>query len=244
MDIIASILGGLVSGLFTFLGVYLTIKYQHKKDKKEEQLHLEHEKKLQILNRPRLTITDYNSEHSYNNDNCNDMILLMVTIKECISCSAFKYDPLMIDQKNWISIEYTLKNSGNTEINKIFVSTNFPQNSALFDIKINEHSYCYENECLNNCVNLEKVLLPNDSMILQINYIKNKVIVSTAETSPPLSIWLMDCNYNFWIQKLNAPNNEISNSKLTTSKELTDAVDIRIPINYFKNRKYNNIRIL
>ena len=34
--IIASVLGGLVSGLFTFLGVWLTIRHENKKTRREE----------------------------------------------------------------------------------------------------------------------------------------------------------------------------------------------------------------
>ena len=34
--IIASVLGGLVSGLFTFLGVWLTIRHENKKAHQEE----------------------------------------------------------------------------------------------------------------------------------------------------------------------------------------------------------------
>ena len=46
--IIASILGGLVSGLFTFLGVWLTIRHENKKAHKEE-LKRQKEKDEQLL---------------------------------------------------------------------------------------------------------------------------------------------------------------------------------------------------
>ena len=57
--IIASILGGLVSGLFTFLGVWLTIRHENKKTRREE-LKQQKEKEEQLFeNRPRLEIMGY-----------------------------------------------------------------------------------------------------------------------------------------------------------------------------------------
>ena len=40
VQILASILGGLVGGLFTFLGVLITIAYERSKDAKEEMRRL------------------------------------------------------------------------------------------------------------------------------------------------------------------------------------------------------------
>ena len=62
--IIASILGGLVSGLFTFLGVWLTIRHENKKARQEE-LKRQKEKEEQLFeNRPRLEIMGYKKSPS------------------------------------------------------------------------------------------------------------------------------------------------------------------------------------
>ena len=54
--IIASVLGGLVSGLFTFLGVWLTIRHENQKTHREE-LKQQKEKEEQLFeNRPRFEI--------------------------------------------------------------------------------------------------------------------------------------------------------------------------------------------
>ena len=63
--IIASILGGLVSGLFTFLGVWLTIRHENKKARQEE-LKRQKEKEEQLFeNRPRLEIMGYKKLTKY-----------------------------------------------------------------------------------------------------------------------------------------------------------------------------------
>ena len=63
--IIASILGGLVSGLFTFLGVWLTIRHENKKAHKEE-LKRQKEKDEQLFEkRPRLEIINYRKMEKY-----------------------------------------------------------------------------------------------------------------------------------------------------------------------------------
>ena len=59
VQIIASIIGGLIGGLFTFLGVLITILYQRAKDKNEEQRLKEEKLKEEFISRPRLEIVKY-----------------------------------------------------------------------------------------------------------------------------------------------------------------------------------------
>ena len=59
VQILASILGGLVGGLFTFLGVLITIAYERSKDTKEEMRRLKEKEEEQVKARPRLEIQEY-----------------------------------------------------------------------------------------------------------------------------------------------------------------------------------------
>ena len=80
--IIASVLGGLVSGLFTFLGVWLTIRHENKKTRREE-LKQQKEKEEQLLeNRPRLEIMGYKKLSKYSAAKKADISLLLCGIKD------------------------------------------------------------------------------------------------------------------------------------------------------------------
>lgn len=113
MEILASILGGLVSGLFTFLGVFITIKYQREKDRKEE-LRIQQEKDAELEKiKPRLEIQDYIEEKDYKETENVDMNVLLVSIKDYErGIHHFHYDPLVLDKKKWRCVEYMLKNIG------------------------------------------------------------------------------------------------------------------------------------
>ena len=81
VQILASILGGLVSGLFTFLGVLITITYQRIKDAKEELRRQKEKEEEQIKARPRLEIQEYSY---FDGERVADVDLevIMVSIKD------------------------------------------------------------------------------------------------------------------------------------------------------------------
>lgn len=109
--IIASVLGGLVGGLFTFLGVWMTIHHENKKTRQEE-LKRQKEKEEQLFeNRPRLEIMGYKKLSKYSAAKKADISLLLCGIKDYKNegRAMFYYDPEVIEYENWVSVEYTLK---------------------------------------------------------------------------------------------------------------------------------------
>lgn len=226
MEILASVLGGLISGLFTFLGVFLTIKYQRSKDKKEEA-RLQQEKNAELVKvKPRLEIQEYIAEHDYDETENADMTVLLVSIKGYEKhIHHFHYDPLILDKKKWRCVDYVLKNIGGTEIDHLYLSTNLPKDTSLFNVSNNEHVLCYENMFLNYSVILEKAIKPQQSVHIRICYIIDQIIVSNIG-SAPIAIWLMDVNNNVWEQALFAPENKLYNSSRSSLKEFRDYTDI------------------
>ena len=120
MEILASILGGLVSGLFTFLGVLFTIKYQRNKDKQEER-RLQKEKDDEFdKTKPRLEIQEFLEERDYDESEKADISAILVSIKGYEKyIHRFKYDPLVLDKSKWRCVDYVLKNTGATEIDHL-----------------------------------------------------------------------------------------------------------------------------
>lgn len=233
MEILASILGGLVSGLFTFLGVFLTIKYQRDKDKKEE-VRLQQEKDEEFeKTKPRLEIQEYVAERDYDETEEADISAILVKIEGYEKyIHRFHYDPLLLDKSKWCCVDYVLKNTGGTEIDHLFLSTNLPKNTSLLNVSSNEYISDYKNMYLNYDVLLEKSIKPLHNVRIRICYIKNHIIVSNMG-SAPIAVWLMDVNNNVWKQALFAPDNKIYNSERSSYKTFRDYTDISTAIKCF-----------
>ena len=225
-NIIASVLGGLVSGLFTFLGVWLTIRHEELRRQKEKE-------ELLLENRPRFEITEFEDLSQYSDLKKADASLLFCTIKEYKN-REFYYDPNVIKPENWVSIEYTLKNIGNTEISYVYFSTELVKSTSLFSTKNENHKIHYMNKFLNYSVILDKAVKPGDSIKLKVSYIKGDIIESCIG-SATITIWMVDEKKNWWAQSLFAPYNKIYNSSKTTRKEWNGYTDIETAIRCFDN---------
>ena len=234
--IIASVLGGLVSGLFTFLGVWLTIRHENKKTRREElKQHKEKEEQL-FENRPRLEIMGYKKLSKYSISRKADISVLLCGIKNYKneSRAMFYYDTEVIEPEKWVSVEYTLKNIGYTEISHMYFSTNLPKNTSLFGIDNKENEMCYENNLLNYSVILDKSVKPKESIRIRVCYTAEQIILSNIG-SAPITIWIIDEENNWWSQPLFAPENKIYNSKRSSHKEWKDYTDESKGIECFKN---------
>ncbi len=233
MEILASVLGGLVSGLFTFLGVFLTIQYQRRKDKKEEaRLKQEKNDELEKM-KPRLEIQDYIEERDYDDNKTADMTVLLVSIKGYEkNKNQFHYDPLVLDKTKWRCVDYVLKNIGGTEIDHLYLSTNLPKNTSLLNASTDEYISDYNNKLLNYSVILEKTIKPQQTVHIKICYITDKIVVSNIG-SAPIAIWLMDVNNNVWEQALFAPEKKLYNSKRSSVNEFRSYTDIPTAIKCF-----------
>ena len=231
--IMASILGGLASGLFTFLGVLLTIRHENKKICREE-LKREKEKEEQILeNRPRLEIVGFEKFEQYSDEKKADACILLCKIEEHKN-GMFYYDRSITKPENWSYVEYTLLNTGNTEIDHIYFSTNFPQGTSLFNALNGQNVMCYEKHFLNYSVILEKTIKPQQSVCIRVCYIRDKVLVPILDFAP-ITIWLVDEKDNWWSQSLFAPENKIYNSTPTRHKDWRKYTSIETALRCFED---------
>ena len=236
VQITGSIIGGLISGLFTFLGVFLTIEYQRKKDKAEEKKEEERIAREEFTNRPRLEIIDYKGETLFEEENKVDLGVLICCIRYFRNEGRvmFYYDKEINDPEKWVFVEYTLKNTGNTEINRIYFSTNLKKDTAIFNTSINETVSCYNNNLLTQTIKFDKYVKPGQCFKLRIYFVSDKIVYSNMG-NPILSLWIYDEFGKFWMQSLDAPDNKISDSKLKTMKEYYEHTDERTVIECFLN---------
>ena len=238
-DIVSSVLGAFIGGLFTVLGVYITIRYEKNKEKRKEikdELQRQKEKEEQIhKDKPRLEIIDYKKlcEYSFHRDIDASLILCEIQDYKNKGRAEFYYDKSITKPENWVCVEYVFRNTGNTEIDHIYFSTNLPKNTALFNVLNGENEICYENCFLNYTVILEKTIKPQETLSVKMNYVKEQVIAPYI--SAPITIWLIDVNGNWWEQPLFAPTNKIYNSTRTSHKSWKDNTSIETAIKCFDN---------
>lgn len=229
IEIIASVLGGLVGGLFTFLGVIMTIRYEERKRLKEKE-------EIVKKSSPRLEIVDYLGQRVYDEEESSDitMILCKIDKYDVTGRPTFYYDNRTINPKDWISVSYSLKNIGETEIDHLYFTSNLVKSISIFNVSNGENVFSYNNNLLNYSVILDKNIKPQETIKIKICYITDRIIVSNMG-SAPVSIWLVDSNNNWWEQPLFAPYNKLYNVTKTTHKAWRDNTDINTAFKCFAN---------
>lgn len=229
--IIGSVLGGLIGGLFTFLGVKITIKHDDKK---------KHEEELKRINdeRPRLEIVSFKENQPYVASTKSDLDVLVLRIESVNireNTPEFIYDEKALDLNNLITFDYELKNIGLTEIDNITIGCNYQRDTMITDVNhrdpiINHRYLSYDATCR------KRFIKSGDQFTLRVCYLKDKVINGALSAS--LSIYMEDINGRVWQQPLFAPTNETGDSNAISYKQFKDSIDTNLAENCFTGRKY------
>lgn len=224
---VGSILGGLIGGLFAFIGVKFTLKHEDKK-KAEEEL------KKAINSRPRLELVSFKTFEESDVDSGADLNALILHIDNVENDSygtSFSYDNKALSLKNLVCIEYTFRNTGLTEIGDVVVVSCLPKDTAI--LELNEREFYINKKCLNYTAWSKKRFIKNNELIkIKIYYIKEKVI--TGLIGCPCAIYMRDINGRYWHQPLFAPTSETDNSTIRSFKDFKDATDIDTAIKCFR----------
>lgn len=225
-----SILGGIIGGLFTYLGVRMTLNYEDKKRKQDIN-------NKAYEDRPRLEIVSFTELGESSNTLDDNIAVLRFDCRiNDKGETVFIYNDKVHNKDDYISYKYVLKNTGNTEIDNITFVSNFPKDTSIININ---NLYIYlNNQIINYDVLLKKRFIkPNESVIVGISYIRDQIILSNLG-SATIGIYVQDINGRYWYQPLFAPKNEIGNSTRTNLKELKNAIDIDIAIDCFEGKEY------
>lgn len=245
-EIVSSVLGAFIGGLFTVLGVRMTIRHEKNKERRKEikeELQEQKEREEQInKDKPRLEIVDYTSIRKYKHSKSIDACIMMCGVEgyENEPRSSFIYDKSLINQEDWVCVDYTFRNTGNTEIDHFYFSTNLPDNTAIFNVKDNQYELFYQQCLLNYDVILEKYVKPNETFTLRVCYIKDKLIRSIIK-SATIVVWLIDVNGNWWEQPLFAPDNKIYLPTRSSNEAFRKETDIRYTVEKIE-RSYRSER--
>lgn len=234
VQIIASLIGGLVSGLFTFLGVFLTISYQRKKDKAEEKRMKEEELRKEFDNRPRFEIQEYKGETPYEDETDVNVGMLVCSIRkfENIGRPMFYYDEEIKNPKDWVFAEYTLKNIGKREISRVYFVSNLPKGTSIFNTTKSENVISYDNNFYSRKVRLEKSIKPDQFIKIRVYFVSDKIVYSSFG-NPLISLWLIDEYGKIWYQDLDAPYKKISDAKIISKDTFYNYTDESVAIDCF-----------
>lgn len=227
ITIISSVIGGIIAGLFTYLGVRATIKHDEKKRRQDEC-------QKAINERPRLEIVNYldvNDFDSLNNEPA-DVEVLIAEIKGYIEENGMihpVYDNGVLEN-NLVFVEYELKNTGVREIEELCLVNNYQDRFASFPMESRNHFV--RNKVLNfeNRSNKRHVK-KNEIIKIRILSVDEK----TLKMVGGISVFITDIFGVVWSQFLHSPNNDIEISRLSSNRELRDATDVSGKLDFIRD---------
>lgn len=240
LNFLGSILGGLIGGIFTYLGVVLTIKHQEKIRKLDEEEKIKKAKEKEKLERPRLEIVSFKKL-----DNCGAMhqcdadfaVVILKILRYDVNPHndrpCFYYDERALKIDNLSYVNYTMKNIGMTEIVDVCATINLPRAATL--VNYENLDFIIKEKMLNyDGYTTKRYIKPGETFSFRVYYINNQILGSSFG-NPTITLWLYDINGNLWKQAISSPTCEIENSIETSYKELDNARDINIAIDCFRN---------
>ncbi len=196
MPLITSILGGLIGGLFTFLGVKLTIKNENELKQKDVQEHNKENNKIIIQNRPELKVVETSDKISGQLE-----IYALPYMKPKLLTEekiVFDYDNLNIDDDFWDCKETIICNSGKTAIETGFLQVAYNSNVNIYSKyeldswkDLTWAKYYYSDK-----YSLPSWIYPNECIKLKMFYPKNKLYIQTMI----LNCYFSDEYGNKWYQ--------------------------------------------
>lgn len=215
IEIIASIAGAIVTGVFSLVAIKVKRCNDEKKAEKAKEEQILHD-------RPRLEIEECFEIDKYTTSSKANESLIVATIEE-FDNGQFIYDDEILNEEKWASVEYILKNIGSTEIDHMYFSTNYVKSTSIFDNLSNLERSFPEKNILSYSVFSEKKLKPGETIRLQVIFLDEKIVGSPSHAL--ITVWLVDINGCWWSQSLFAPHNKIDNSIKTTKKEWKENTD-------------------
>ena len=225
-----SVICGLIGGLFTFVGVKLTLKRDKEKERRAviEKAN-ETKPRLETIN---FRGFDETADDKTINSDCNVLALKINNYHDDNGRMRFYYDPAALQNENLVFVEYLLKNTGKTEISEVVVTGNLPRSMSVFEYEKSRNDI--EENFLNYHVGVSKRFIkPGDTIKLRIYFIKDQVFYPLPLGGTVFSVWLLDINNRIWVQSLNSPQNEIEAPQLRNLQEFKNRTDIGKAIDCF-----------
>lgn len=215
---IITALASIIGGAFTFLGVFITIRAQQKRESKIEK--------------PNLEIIDFKEVHSYDNTEKSDLGVFVKFLK------IENVHKDISDKQKWVCVEYTLKNIGKSEIMDLCIVTLFKQNTRLYAVEGDPNYIRSNQDGKNLAVMCRKFIKPQAVFKLKICYFEYAVDSAENSLTPSTALWLFNGEKNAWRQLLFAPDNLIKGSEELSMKRYFKEISYdNYKVNYKKWKK-------
>lgn len=236
--LIISIISISLTGLFGLWNLKITKdSHRMKKDEffrnKKKYLQEEYDKrpKLEVVNyKKTMDVEGYESDES-------DIDVLILPIKNYKIIDRrrvlFEYDQKILNQNEWVNIQFKLKNDGKTSIKELYFACNSPQNTSVFDVKQDEYKLFIEHGALEYRVANFDEIKTQQEITIKMNF--HKDLVFGKMLSAEASLWLIDTYGNIWEQPLFIHQGKIYDSKQKTYKEFTEYTNWKSMIKCFHN---------
>ena len=195
IPIITSILGGLIGGLFTFLGVKLTLKDEKKRHDEQLELNIIEKNKEIIKNRPILQCIG-NCESTPSMQTIVYLVPFgepeLINKKDII----FHYPKKFEEKQNWKEYSIYLKNIGNKRITRSFLHFEDLKNVNLYSGLDNWNDPLYRQHYFSDALTLSGHIAPGEILELKIYYLKDLPNYKNVL----FDIYFEDENGNNWVQ--------------------------------------------
>lgn len=214
IPIITSIVGALIGGFFTLI-------ISRKKEKKEESLRLQNERKEIFKNRPEYKIVEYKNYigrvgHGIKKETDLDVFMTPIHHIEINGRVDAIYDEKFFNNDEWCCVIYVLENVGKTDIAITHVLCNHKRTEVLMGSNVAK--MFLDTKCLNYSESCDDKIRVGERIIIKICFHKDCVIYSFIGAT--ISIGIQDVNGNCWEQPLFAPYNKIYDSYRLSHKDL------------------------
>jgi len=213
MEILYSIITGVLTGGFSILGIWLTLRQTRKQNEQDRLDKIQERKQTIIDNRPEFEIIShktYFDETGYFEDNSFHLDVLMFF--KNVNHEIYNH------KEDFTRVEYEIRNIGNSLVEYVeFMS--YSKNLALFNLASKTDNNI-ENTIFDthNYVSYYgKKVRQNDTLKIRLWYHKDAIMENFISNLTGIGFKSFDKRY--WVQNLNAPRALLEESVLKTELE-------------------------
>lgn len=221
-EVIANIVGdainGVIVGVFTVIGVGLTLRHNKRKEERQE-------KKEKYNNRPELTVDYYKNESEKNFD-----MQLLVARFEVENKTDFKYSKLYENKDEYVHKDFIFKNVGKTAIESLDIVSAYKRNTSIFNMA-NADRYM-ELEAINYGCLWDKKIFPDGEIKVRLYF--HKDIIVGSGFSCAFIIQFRDSNGICWEQPFFENNCNLYSPREISYKEYNNNISVEKTMECFE----------
>lgn len=218
VNIIGNAINGLIVGIFTVIGVGITLRHEKKKETRQER-------KEKYNNSPELIVNNYKTENNEDFD-----IKLLVARFEADENINFKYSKEYKDKNEYICKDFIFKNIGKTSIESLDIVSTYKKNTSIFDIEYAD--IFMKNGSINYGYIYDKKIFPGEELKIRLYFHKN--IIISSGMSCAFVIQFNDSNGVYWEQSFFENNCNLYSPREISYKEYKDNISVEKSIECFE----------